>query len=154
MQFLEAELRRITQDVFRMFLAAEVTPAARPPAPDLAMRTFLSSVQIEGGWDGVVQLHGSERLAVRAGALMFGATEPQTTLEQAQDAFGELGNMIGGNAKALLPGTCRLSLPTVVVGTDYTVRVPSRTRVRTELFLACGEESFLVRLLERAGESR
>lgn len=151
MQFLEGELCRITQDVFLMFLGTEVVRAASPPPTDASARTFLSSVQIEGGWEGVVQLHGSERLAIRAAARMFGTPESETTLEQAQDAFGELGNMIGGNAKALLPGTCRLSLPTVVVGRDYSVRVPSRTHVRTELVLASIGETFVVRILESAG---
>jgi CheY-specific phosphatase CheX len=53
-----------------------------------------------------------------------------------QDALGEITNMTGGNIKALLPGACHLSLPAVVEGTSYTIRVPS-TRIVTRVPFEC-----------------
>jgi chemotaxis protein CheX len=45
---------------------------------------------------------------------MFGCDEP--TSEDLLDAVGELGNIAGGNVKALLFGAGRLSLPSAVLG--------------------------------------
>lgn len=147
MQFLEAEVFRIAEDVFRIVLGLDVVAAEGPPAaPD--RRTYLGSVQISGAWEGVVQLHAPEALVARAAGVMFGASGELTSLEQRQDAFGELSNIVAGNTKALLPGPCSLSLPTVVVGTDYQVRVPSRTRLRTAIALACAGDILVVRLFE------
>jgi chemotaxis protein CheX len=39
------------------------------------------------------------------------------------DALGELANMIGGNLKSVLPRGVSLSLPSVVQGNSYSLRV-------------------------------
>ena len=68
-------------------------------------------------------------LAARVAAVMFRLDGEKPTTEDMQDAIGELTNMLGGNIKALLAGDCHLSLPAVVEGRGYTVRVPTSHRV-------------------------
>ena len=50
------------------------------------------------------------------------------------DALGELANMIGGNLKALLPSNVGLSLPSIVRGNDYVVRLRGGVVVNRQMF--------------------
>jgi chemotaxis protein CheX len=147
MQFLEPEIVRITEDVWSMILGL---PAQRSPQlPETAgARTVSGTVRIQGAWDGVVSLRCAEPLARRATAIMFGLGGAEASPAQNEDAIGELTNMLGGNVKGLLPEPCRLSLPTVVEDTGYSVRVPARARVRTEVSFECQGQPFVVTLLE------
>jgi chemotaxis protein CheX len=55
---------------------------------------------------------------------MLGTT-PGEFSPEVQDAFGEVGNMVAGNFKNKISGlgdACMLSVPTVITGTDYSVR--------------------------------
>ena len=111
MQYLEDELRQITEDVWTMILGLEVhpTPSPRPPDAD----GLRGTVRIQGGWDGELRLVCPSALARRATAIMFGTGEDEVAPDQTQDAIGELTNMLGGNVKAILPGPSTISLPEV-----------------------------------------
>ena len=87
--------------------------------------TFDGIINITGGWQATVALQVPKALASRIAAVMFRLDGDQPTTEDMQDAIGELTNMLGGNIKALLAGDCHLSLPAVVEGKGYTVRVPT-----------------------------
>jgi CheY-specific phosphatase CheX len=91
-------------------------------------------VTISGDWQGAVIVQMPQPLAVKVASIMFslGANEP--TLEDVQDALGEITNMTGGNLKALMPGSCHLSLPAVIDGNDYRIRIPT-ARVLTRVLL-------------------
>jgi CheY-specific phosphatase CheX len=54
---------------------------------------------------------------------MLGVEAPARVDDDVIDAVGELVNMIGGNLKRILPPGVVLSLPSVVIGGDYSVRV-------------------------------
>lgn len=82
-------------------------------------------INITGGWQATVALQVPKALAARIASVMFRLHDVQPTTEDMQDAIGELTNMLGGNIKALLAGDCHLSLPAVVEGRGYTVRVPT-----------------------------
>lgn len=43
--------------------------------------------------------------------------------DDVRDSLGEIVNMIAGNFKALLPDGAAISMPSVVEGSDYTLRV-------------------------------
>jgi chemotaxis protein CheX len=50
---------------------------------------------------------------------------PQEVDDDSWDALGEIANMIAGNFKGKLSGVgnhCMLSVPTIIVGTDYETR--------------------------------
>lgn len=57
-------------------------------------------------------------------ARMLGIEEAEAG-DQQWDAIGEICNMVAGNFKAKLPGVgerCMLSVPTIVVGSNYCLR--------------------------------
>lgn len=82
-------------------------------------------INITGSWQATVALQVPRALASRIASVMFRLDGEKPTTEDMQDAIGELTNMLGGNIKALLAGDCHLSLPAVVEGRGYTVRVPT-----------------------------
>lgn len=83
-----------------------------------------SSVQIVGCWHGAVRLDMGSDLARQATASLLGASPEELSHDDVRDAAGELANMTAGGIKELLPQPCQMSLPTVVMGTDYEVSVP------------------------------
>lgn len=150
MQFLEEEIVLITQDVWQSILEMNVERSVVNVLPPNHLGTLAGCVQITGAWEGTMVLHCSTALARLAASRMFGIGVEDVTTSEAQETLGELTNMIGGNLKALLPEPCYLSLPTVVEGTDYTLRVPGSRQV-SEVTFACDNEPLVVRLLQRDG---
>ena len=104
-------------------------------------------VNIYGGWEGVLVIDCPAALARDAAARMLGCASVDVGSADLQDAVGELTNIIAGNIKNDFPGECRLSLPVVTEGTDYTVRVASG-RLYCEVFLVCDEMPIHVALFE------
>jgi Chemotaxis phosphatase CheX len=95
------------------------------------------------------------RLAHTLAARMFGTDEPEG--EDLLDAVGELGNIAGGNVKALLFGSCgtaRLSLPSAAVGRAVTpVSVPEGAPApATVRALVLGDVAELTLLPQLAGD--
>ena len=147
MQFLENEIRQITQWIWAATLDREIQPGHHPDWQARQTQTLMGSVRITGDWEGAVTLNCSTALARQIAAIMFGIPEQATTIEQTQDALGELTNMVGGNIKALLPVPSRLSLPTVAEGVDYLALLPGG-RVISEVNFECLGEPFFVILLK------
>lgn len=109
-----------------------------------------AQIHITGSWRGVVILHASRRIAARAAHQMLHLGRRSPTPEDIQDVFGEIANMTGGNIKGLLcDADAKLSLPSVVLGRDYSVRVPRATELR-RVTLSCDGEPLVVTLLEAA----
>lgn len=146
----EDQLFEITESVWSMILGLPLVRSAAPASPTHD-RTLLASVQISGAFEGVVNLQCSAALAIDAAALMFARPAGDLRPEQVQDALGELTNMVGGNVEALLPDPCRLSHPTVIDGTGYSIRVPGRTKLHVQAAFECDGRLLLVTLLRRDG---
>lgn len=87
----------------------------QPPVPALE-EAVTGRIAIEGAWSGTVSVAVAAALAEAAAAAMFGMEPGELTRFDIDDALGEVANMIGGGVKALLPGPCQLSLPTVSTG--------------------------------------
>jgi chemotaxis protein CheX len=154
MRLSEESIFRIADNVWTMILALELQRGPLPDPSRAAERTVSASVQISGAWEGVVHLQCAATLAAQAAATMFGIGPAEVRADQIQDALGELANMVGGNIKALLPEPSRLSLPTVVDGVGYTVRVPGRVREVVRVPLACRGDPLVVVVLTNAEEPR
>lgn len=103
-------------------------------------------IQISGMWNGCVLLLPTEAFARRAASLMLDVPEEQIKAVDMLDTVAELCNMIGGGVKSLMPGHCSLSLPTVMQGQNYALRVP-KTRLVAALSFACDAEPLEVRVL-------
>lgn len=93
-------------------------------------------INISGDCQATVALQVSRPLAMRMASVMFRLGSIPPTLEDMQDALGELTNMLGGNIKSLLEGECYLSLPAVIEGRAYTVAIPG-AQVMTRVEFMC-----------------
>jgi chemotaxis protein CheX len=63
-----------------------------------------------------------------------------------RDVLGELTNMIGGNLKCVLTRGIKLSMPAVVDGSDYALRICG-AEIRQRLAFQCAEGQFWVMTL-------
>jgi CheY-specific phosphatase CheX len=150
MELALEDITRLTEDIWLSTVGLAVRPSEETVPGRLSGRTLDGIVNITGDYHGAVVVQCPLGLAARLARAMFDLGSGRPTLADMQDALGEITNMTGGNVKALLPGTCHLSLPAVVEGEDYTIRVPG-TRTTHRAVFACGSESFVVSIVS-AGE--
>jgi len=145
-------LRGIVVDIFRLMLKLEVEPvAAAPRAPSPGTKvtgvvSMSSAVEDPSEASFAVILEMSENLAFRVVGAML-QQEVNSWSELAEDACGEIANMIAGNAKKHLVNSHVLSMPTVIVGVDYKWCLPNLHLKQVECF-SCGGESFKVMIGE------
>ena len=109
-----------------------------------------SSVYLEGTWNGGVSLILSRAHACRLASRFLGVDPPEDVDDDVRDAIGELANMIGGNLKSRLGPEMRLSLPSVIDGTEYEVRLCS-SEVRDHLRFESKDGEFWVCIVGRKG---
>jgi CheY-specific phosphatase CheX len=64
--------------------------------------------------------------------------------------LGELANMIGGNMKCSMPTGVRLSMPTVMEGRDYDLRICG-SQILERVAFQCAEGHFWVTVLVTKG---
>ena len=84
---------------------------------------FAAMVGIAGSLTGLVSVRTTAGCARRITAKMLGDDDAGAA-EAAQDAFGEVCNMIAGSFKGRIAGMadgCALSVPTVIFGRDFTL---------------------------------
>lgn len=112
---------RVVQDVFRTMLGIEVEPVVViwPPEEDLINVT----IHYAGAWKGALLLECTREQACAFTGRLLGVTPPDEVNDDVRDAIGELANMIAGNLKPVLPPGVALSMPTLVEGTDYALRI-------------------------------
>lgn len=153
MQFLEEEIAQVASVVWESVLGLSLERRADlPPQPE---RLVSGCVQYSGAWEGAITIETSAEFARSAAATMFGVDPGAASLADTQDAIGELANMTGGNVKSLLPEPCRLSLPTVVEGSDLSTRLVGGELLTTVAF-NCDGSTLVVRLIRKSepGEAR
>ena len=116
-----SETEQIVTGVFQTMLGCEVFPAAdegRSPAGSVT-----AAIYFAGTWRGAVLVETSEESACQWTARLMSIPLPTKYSDDVQDAMGELVNMIGGNLKSVLPTGVGLSMPSVVQGRSYSLRV-------------------------------
>jgi chemotaxis protein CheX len=113
---IDEEIMSVAGDIWLAVLGLPLSASA--PGRDALSPddTLTGSVAIDGAWHGTISLQCSGHFAKRAASLMFGMDAAEVGSAEVHDALGELANMVSGNVKALLPGPCRLSLPSVAPG--------------------------------------
>ncbi|MGB9604745.1 MAG: chemotaxis protein CheX [Bryobacteraceae bacterium] len=141
---------RVVSDVFRTMLGIEVEPveAPWPPPEDMVNVT----VHYAGAWKGALLLECTRRQACHFTARLVGIEPPQDLNDDVRDAVGELANMIAGNLKPVLPPGVVLSMPTLVEGTDYALRILGGNLAGMIAF-ACPSGVFWVSLIEAPPEN-
>jgi chemotaxis protein CheX len=73
---------------------------------------------------------------------------PEEMDNDVRDAVGEIANMIGGNMKAAMGRDVRLSLPTVIDGCDYEMRVCGSAVEHTVAFNYSGGDFWVTVLVK------
>jgi len=144
MSFKEAELCQFVESTWDSMLQRKAQRGA-PMAPLEKGEYLVGCVTITGNWEGAVTVACPMTGARQAAALMFAMEPDAVSLNEVQDALGELANMLAGQVKTLFPEPCKLSLPVV---SDSYVKVLGCT-VLSELDFVCDDHTFRVSILKR-----
>ena len=115
------DLGRIAHDIFDTMLGVDVQPAPEEWQP--AADRLTGAVYLAGAWKGAVLLECDPRQACQFTNCLMGLPLPEEVNDDVRNTMGELANMLGGNLKSLLPRGVVLSMPSVVAGGDYSLRV-------------------------------
>lgn len=140
------ELTQITADVFETMMGLAVSPCEKPWSH--SADRLISTVHLSGHWNGAVILEWDRAQTCRLAGRFLSMDPPADVDDVVRDVAGELANMVGGNVKALLSQGIRLSIPSVVDGSDYSLRLcgsPPPLR----LALKCDEGVFWVSLVRQ-----
>jgi len=135
MEDMEQNIVALSENIWLTVLGLPMTQSDLPNGALPHGPTLDGIITISGAWQGTVILQVPRPLAQRAAQIMFSLQETPT-LADMQDALGEITNMTGGHLKALMSGDCYLSLPAVVEGNDYSIRIPS-ARVLNRVVMDC-----------------
>lgn len=126
--------------------------ALDPVAPALTDKVT-SSVYLEGSWNGGVALQCSHRYACLVAARFLGIDPPEKVNDDVRDVLGELANMIGGNLKSCMGTDVRLSLPSVIDGSNYEIRICG-SEGHEDLKFDSPDGEFWVRIISKDGLHR
>lgn len=148
MQFLEQEIFEITEMTWQAMLGLDIQSGTLPLTIDLADEFWTGKVEISGAWRGMVLLHGSGQLVHSAASAIFANGRSEVSAQERSDAMYELTNVIAGNIKSLLPVTCQLSLPQVMLTTPESLEVAHADCV-SELMFDCQGQPLYVSLWKR-----
>jgi chemotaxis protein CheX len=121
-----ALLEVATREVFALMLGCQLTVAAAMDEPILDVTAM---VGLAGQLCGVLSVRCSGKAAALMTSKMLGVALDKVGSEVA-DALGEVCNMVAGNFKNKITGLaegCMLSPPTVITGSDYTLRAQANS---------------------------
>lgn len=128
METYRDQAAQLFQDVFRLMLKIDVE--LLPEGSDAGNSQVTAAVYFAGAWQGATLLECSLPLALLFTRRLMPDCDPHFFDNDVQDAMGELANIVGGNLKPLLPDGVALSMPAVVQGSNYSMRL-------------CGDHSYI-----------
>lgn len=120
------ELVESVQEVFKTMMNMDVQFLPFVHAiPWATENQYTSMVGLAGQESGLIYIHCKEDFALKSTATMLGI-DVGDDKASVIDALGEIANMVGGNFKNKVKEykDYKLSLPSVVVGTDFTTHAP------------------------------
>ena len=114
-------LEAAAREVFQMMAGADLVGVAHadPPKPS----EVVAMVGLAGELCGLLTVQCSKDSAITIACHMLGIPESDASVH-AGDALGEICNMVAGNFKSKIDGLedkCMLSVPTVIIGSNYAV---------------------------------
>ena len=115
------DLGRIAHDIFDTMLGVEVQPVELEWQP--ARDRLTGAVYLAGAWRGAVLFECDRSQACDFTSRLMSVPLPAEVDDDVRDTMGELANMLGGNLKSVLPHGVVLSMPSVVEGSDYSLRL-------------------------------
>jgi len=116
-----ADLANIVATVFQTMLDIEMQPAEAPYTP--IANAVTGAVYFAGEWRGALLIECTRQQACYLAHRFMGVETPSAVDDDVRDTVGELANMLAGNLKSVLPRGVGLSMPSVVEGTDYSLRI-------------------------------
>jgi len=137
-------LAQIVKSVFITMMGLEVSDCEAPPSSHGERLT--SFVHLTGGWNGAVLFECNRHQACLFAGRILSMDPPESVDDDVRDVIGELANMIGGNLKSGMAPGVRLSMPTVMEGNDYDVRVCG-SQLLERLAFQCEDGDFFVTVL-------
>jgi len=137
-------LSEIVKSVFLTMMDLELSDSDRAWHPGGDRLT--SFVQLAGEWNGAVLLECSRQQACHFAGRILAMDPPESVDDDVRDVLGELANMIGGNMKCGMSSGVRLSMPTVLDGSDYDLRVCG-SQVQERIAFQCEGKPFWVTVL-------
>jgi len=139
-------ITEIVAELFQSMLATEVS--ALPSGQEHSAKGHVTALVSFGGtWRGVLEFECGSAEAVQFARRFLQTDEFQECNADVRDSLGELANIVAGNLKALMAGQVTLCTPSVVEGSDYSVRVCGGTLVG-ESWFKTDVGTFAIRLLE------
>jgi chemotaxis protein CheX len=143
-EILPSELAQVVQSVFATMMRLEAGECATPWFPGANRLTAV--VHLAGEWNGAVLVECDRGQACRFAGRFLSIDPPADVDDVVRDVLGEVANMIGGNLKCVLKEGLRLSMPAVMDGSDYSLRV-CKAEIREQLAFRCAEGAFWVTVL-------
>jgi len=141
-----SELAQIVESVFATMLGIEAARCERPWFAGADRLT--SAVHLAGDWNGAVLLECDRRQACRFAGRFLSMDLSDTVDDVVRDVLGELANMIGGNLKCVLGPGILLSMPSVMDGSDYSLRVCG-VEARQRIAFQCDDGLFWITTLAK-----
>lgn len=113
---------RAVGEIFRTMIETETWPLAETPSL-LPEHPIVGAVYLAGGWRGALLLETWAEQAFVWTHKLMSVPEPHSLDDDVRDCIGELTSMVAGNLKSLLPVEIALSMPSVVEGRQFTLRL-------------------------------
>jgi chemotaxis protein CheX len=133
-EIISSEFDAVSEDIWSSMVSIPLALAEMQTGTTELRGTVTSIVQIVGSWQGAVCLDMGGDLPRHATASLLGAEPEEMSHDDVRDAAGELANMTAGGMKELLPNPCQISLPSVVMGTEFEFSVPQGVVVYRSVF--------------------
>jgi chemotaxis protein CheX len=145
---LPEELAQVVEAVFGTMLKLQVGESGKPWFAGEDRLT--GTVHLTGDWSGAVLLECNQRQACGFAGHFLSMNPPEAVDDVVRDVLGELVNMIGGNLKCVLTRGIRLSMPSVVDGSQYSLRVCG-VECEERLAFQCAEGLFWITVMTTRG---
>ena len=143
-EIVASDVTQIVESVFATMLSLEVNACRTPWFPSADRMT--TAIHLTGDWNCTVLLECERPLACRFASRFLSRDVALTVDDLVRDVLGELANMIGGNLKGILTSGARLSMPLVIDGSDFSLRVCGG-KVRERLLFECADGAFAITVL-------
>ncbi len=146
----QAEVGEIVGNVFGTMLGEVPVAVENMWAPETGRLT--AAIYFAGDWKGAVLVECPDEMALFWTSRLMSIEMPVEFNDDVEDALGEIVNMVGGNLKSVLPPGVGLSMPSVVRGKNYSLKVCGGNFTIRKSF-ATPQGLFWVTLVEVVGRS-
>jgi chemotaxis protein CheX len=141
---------RAVGEIFHTMIETDTWPLSEPPAhqPD---HPIVGAVYLTGKWRGALLLETWAAQAFVWTQKLMAIPAPLDLDDDVRDCIGELTNMVAGNLKSLLPVETALSIPSVVEGRQFTLRLIGGHQ-KIKVYFASPEGPFAMTLVQLTDE--